>query len=79
MGLTPTNTLLPMVVCDGWTEPRHPRIILKDGDPTRTSHGMCEACEQQLVPVTLSYFHDPNENTPEQESRRQADIKKRVR
>ena len=36
------------VVCDGWAEPRHPRIILTPGDPSRISHGMCPACATHM-------------------------------
>lgn len=35
---------VPIVVCDGWVEPRHPRKILKHGDLDRVSHGMCMEC-----------------------------------
>lgn len=38
----------PIAVCDGWTEPRHARIVLKDGDPSRVSNGMCPACERAM-------------------------------
>ena len=38
----------PLVVCDGWTNPRHPRVVLRDGDPARVSHGMCEACKRAM-------------------------------
>ncbi len=37
-----------LVVCDGWTYPKHPRKVLKDGDPTRVSHGLCEECAQAM-------------------------------
>lgn len=40
-----------MVVCDGWTEPRHPRVVLKAGDPEQISHGMCKACHEQIRPA----------------------------
>lgn len=39
----------PEVVCDGWIEPRHARTILKLGDPSQVSHGMCKDCEQQMM------------------------------
>ena len=39
---------LPLVVCTGWTEPRHARIVLRQGDATRVSHGMCPACEKAM-------------------------------
>lgn len=38
----------PMVICSGWIEPRHEPIVLKDGDPTRISHGMCQHCSDAL-------------------------------
>ncbi len=37
------------VVCDGWTEPRHGRKVLKAGDPDRVSHGMCPDCQAALT------------------------------
>ncbi len=36
------------IVCDGWTNPRHPRIILKQGGPGPVSHGMCPACAKAM-------------------------------
>lgn len=38
----------PLVVCDGWTEPKHPRKVLKDGDPARVSHGLCAECDEAM-------------------------------
>lgn len=46
----------PMVVCDGWTEPKHPRIVLSIGDPTRVSHGMCATCEQAMAVEPRTHF-----------------------
>ncbi len=34
-----------MVVCDGWTEPRHARKVLRVGNTDSISHGMCPECE----------------------------------
>lgn len=42
------KTTPPLIVCDGWTEPRHPRKVLGDGDPARVSHGMCPACQKAM-------------------------------
>lgn len=42
-----TNALT--VVCDGWTEPRHARVVLTAGDPEQISHGMCDDCSRQLA------------------------------
>ena len=39
---------LPLVVCDGWTEPRHSRRILKNGNPQHVSHGMCRECSNKM-------------------------------
>lgn len=36
------------VVCDGWTEPRHPRVVIKQGNPRVISHGMCAECQRAL-------------------------------
>ena len=37
------------VVCDGWTEPKHPRRVLCRGDAhTGVSFGMCDACAMAL-------------------------------
>lgn len=44
----PRRAYSMMVVCDGWTEPRHARIVLRDGDPARVSHGMCAECEEKM-------------------------------
>lgn len=38
-----------LTVCDGWTEPKHARIILEDGDPAQPiSHGMCATCSAAM-------------------------------
>lgn len=42
-----TSQRPPTVVCDGWTEPRHPRIVLKFGS-LQVSNGMCEACQREM-------------------------------
>ena len=44
-----------LVVCDGWVEPRHPRIVLQDGDlEGLISHGICEACKEA---VEMQAYH----------------------
>ena len=38
------------VVCDGWTEPKHPRRLLRRGDADAgVSFGMCDACAMALI------------------------------
>ena len=38
------------VVCDGWTEPKHPRRLLRRGDAhAGVSFGMCNACAMALL------------------------------
>jgi hypothetical protein len=38
------------VVCDGWTDPKHPRRMLRPGDPgAGVSFGMCDACAASLI------------------------------
>ena len=37
------------VVCDGWTFPRHARVILEPGDLTQpVSSGMCAECQRRM-------------------------------
>lgn len=42
--MNPPTVIQPLVVCDGWIEPRHPRVVLQDGDLAHLSHGMCPTC-----------------------------------
>jgi hypothetical protein len=37
------------VVCDGWANNRHPRIVMEAGDPQRISHGICDACMAAML------------------------------
>lgn len=37
------------VVCDGWTQPRHARKVLRRGDSKYVSHGMCDECRAALL------------------------------
>lgn len=39
----------PQVVCSGWpVGNEHPVIVLKAGDPSAVSHGMCAECEARM-------------------------------
>lgn len=44
----PTREQQLTIVCDGWVEPRHPRKMLKPGNPEHVSHGMCPECAEAL-------------------------------
>lgn len=46
-GLNPSGRAVT-VVCDGWTEPRHARIILKQSTSELVSHGMCAECDEEM-------------------------------
>ena len=36
-------------VCDGWTNPRHARVVLVQGDDSQPlSHGMCAECQRRM-------------------------------
>lgn len=48
------------VVCDGWVEPRHPRVVMMEGDPKRISHGICEECSNALLRMSPSVV-DPRD------------------